>query len=356
MSYVKIMERCLARVPDTLDKREGSIIYDALAPAAAELASAYMFLSAEIDRAFIDTAAGADLENKAKERGIERIPASNAVRLGVFTDPSGSPMEIPLGSRFSGDNYNFAATGRTAAGQYALTAEEPGSGPNAYTGILFPIDQIENLGSATLTELLIPGEDAETDEALRARFYASIDSQAFGGNILDYKQKVEPMQGVGMVKVFPVWNGGGTVKLVLVDSEGGVPSSTLISAVQQAVDPQDQSGSGYGIAPIGHKVTVAAAREKQVDISLKIAPAAGLTVSQLKPELQAALESYLHTLTAGWAEEKQLVVRVSRIESCVLDLDGVLDVSDTKLCNNAENLTLAEDEIPVLGVLDIASA
>ena len=35
MTYERIMSRCLARVPGTVDKREGSIIYDAIAPAAA---------------------------------------------------------------------------------------------------------------------------------------------------------------------------------------------------------------------------------------------------------------------------------------------------------------------------------
>lgn len=35
MTFDYIMNRMLESVPDTVDKREGSIIYDALAPAAA---------------------------------------------------------------------------------------------------------------------------------------------------------------------------------------------------------------------------------------------------------------------------------------------------------------------------------
>ena len=41
MTYEKIMERMLSRVPDTLDKREGAIIFDALAPAAFEMSILY---------------------------------------------------------------------------------------------------------------------------------------------------------------------------------------------------------------------------------------------------------------------------------------------------------------------------
>ena len=38
MTFENIMDRCLARVTSSVDKREGSIVYDAIAPAAAELA------------------------------------------------------------------------------------------------------------------------------------------------------------------------------------------------------------------------------------------------------------------------------------------------------------------------------
>ena len=37
VTYEDILQRMLDRVPDSMDKREGSIIYDALAPAAVEL-------------------------------------------------------------------------------------------------------------------------------------------------------------------------------------------------------------------------------------------------------------------------------------------------------------------------------
>jgi uncharacterized phage protein gp47/JayE len=45
MTYEKIMERMLARVPNNMDKREGSVMWDALAPAAKELEDMYFALS-----------------------------------------------------------------------------------------------------------------------------------------------------------------------------------------------------------------------------------------------------------------------------------------------------------------------
>ena len=151
MSYERIMARCLARVPATVDKREGSIIYDAIAPAAAELAILYSTLSTEMDRAFPDTAADVDLTNKAKERGVFRLSASAAVRKGVFKGAAGG-MDIPIGSRFSGGTVNYRATKKESLGVYEMTCEDAGEIGNDYFGNLIPIDYIAGLTSAELAD------------------------------------------------------------------------------------------------------------------------------------------------------------------------------------------------------------
>lgn len=54
MTFENIMDRCLDRVSSSIDKREGSVVYDAIAPAAAELAIMYIELAYLMDRAFPD--------------------------------------------------------------------------------------------------------------------------------------------------------------------------------------------------------------------------------------------------------------------------------------------------------------
>ena len=177
---------------------------------------------------------------------------------------------MEIGTRFSGGDINFTVTERIAPGQYSLTAETAGTVGNEYVGTLFPIDYVPELAAARLADILIPGEDEESDDALRTRYFESLKSQAFGGNIADYKNKVELLPGVGAVKVFPVWNGGGTVKIVLVDSEWGVPSSELVKQVQEAIDPVNTQGTGVGLAPIGHVVTVAGVTGSKIDVSFNL--------------------------------------------------------------------------------------
>ena len=48
-----------------------------------------------------------------------------------------------------------------------------------------------------------------------------------------------------------------------------------------------------------------------------------------------------------------MVVRVSQIESRLLNLAGILDVADTKLNGQAGNLVLEADHLPVLGTVEV---
>lgn len=76
MTFENIMDRCLDRVSSSIDKREGSVVYDAIAPAVAELAIMYIELAYLMDRAFPDTESGDDLTKKVRERSIFRTPAT----------------------------------------------------------------------------------------------------------------------------------------------------------------------------------------------------------------------------------------------------------------------------------------
>lgn len=355
MTFENIMDRCLARVSSSVDKREGSIVYDAIAPAAAELAILYIELAYLMDRAFPDTETGEDLTKKCQERSVFRNDAKFAIRKGYFEKEDGSACEVEIGTRFSGGDINFTVIERVAAGQYRLTSETAGAVGNEYVGGLFPIDYVPDLAAARLADILIPGEDEESDDSLRARYFASLASQAFGGNIADYKDKVEQLQGVGAVKVIPVWNGGGTVKVIIVNSEGGVPSADLVTSVQEAVDPVGTSGTGMGLAPIGHVVTVEGVTGTAISVSFTLTFDSGVTWASVQEAVKAAIQTYFDELIETWADTDGLVVRVSQIETKVLNVSGVIDITGTTINGGTANVTLASNAIPVLGVVTNAT-
>ena len=84
VTYEDILQRMLDKVPNNIDKREGSIVFDALASAAIELQNAYIAIDTILDETFADTASREYLIRRANERGITPKAASNAILKGVF--------------------------------------------------------------------------------------------------------------------------------------------------------------------------------------------------------------------------------------------------------------------------------
>lgn len=345
VTFETILQQMLDRVPNTVDKREGSIIYNALAPAAVELQSVYIELDTILNESFADTQSRTYLIKRAAERGISPKAATKSVLKGVFN------IDIPIGSRFSLEELNYLVAGKITTGEFRVECETAGSIGNSYIGQLIPINYIAGLTSAELTEILIPGEDEEDTEAIRQRYFDSLEAQAFGGNVADYKQKTKTLPGVGGVKVYPVWNGGGTVKLVIMDSTYGVPSPTLIGEVQTAVDPVVNAGEGIGFAPIGHVVTVEGVTATTVNLSTTITYQEGWTWLDIEPYVNEAIDNYFLELAEIWDIESALIVRISQIETRLLNLTGIIDIADTTINSVASNLTLDPNSVPVRGVI-----
>lgn len=353
MSVEVILERMIDRVLEqdsNIDTREGSIIYNALAPAAVELMGMYIEAQRILDESFADTASREYLIKRAKERGITPQPATNAILKGLFKP---STLTIPIGSRFSLENLNYKVVEKITDGQYQLECETLGTEGNNHFGTLIPIEYIDGLQSCELTELLIPGEDEEDTESLRRRYYQSLEAESYGGNKIDYKTKVGLIKGVGGVKVYSghEWNGGGTVKIVITDSNYGKPHSTLIETVQEEVDPVASPGEGIGIAPIGHVVTIAGVNEVGIDISLLATLQPGYEWVDVQSQVEAVIDEYFSILNKDWENQDNIIVRISQIETRVLGIPTVIDVTGTKINGIEENYTADKDAIVKRGAV-----
>lgn len=345
-TYEVILDRSIARVATDVDKREGSLTMNAIAPVSAEHANIYILLDGIIRNGYIDTADVREyVVSRCRERGINPYEATQAILKGRFN------MEIPLGSRFSHDELNYIAKAfiKEAEGSYyyQMECETVGEVGNKSFGELTSIDYIDKDLEGELIELLIPAEDEESIESLKERYLNSFDSNPFGGNKQDYKDKTKALDGVGGCIVIPVWAGGGTVKLIIINSEYNVATPTLVASVQSQIDPSPQ-GEGNGIAPIGHTVTVTTPEELFVDVQAKITLNDGYNWSQIKAGVTTALEEYFLELRKSW-EDENVVVRISQIENRILALDGVLDVADTQLNGVAGNLSVEREYLPLLG-------
>lgn len=347
-TFENILERMLDRVPGDVDKREGSIIYDALAPAATELAQAYIELEINANLRFPDTATDEYLERSIAWSGIVRKKASKAQLRGVFYNGSNALLDIPIGSRFSLGNLNYKATGKLSLGNYKMECETAGSEGNRHFGAVIPIDYINDLGRGEITELLVAGEDKETDAALYDNYQERISRPITSGNRYQYESWAREIPGVGRARAFPLWNGEGTVKVVLLDNDMRTPATATVNAVQTYIDPT-QDGMGEGAASIGAKVKVVGASEVPINISVKVVLATGATVEQVKMQLETGTKEYLKDLAF-----KDSLVRYTRIQSIILGIPPVIDYSNLLVNVGTQNIEIPMDCVAVLGTVSVS--
>ena len=370
-TYEYLMELALSFVPEDRDKRQGSVIYDALAPFCQVLAAGAIQLRQFYTQTYAVTATGEDLDNRVAEQGITRFAATHAVRKITVADEDGNPVVLPLGARFSTVsstspvNYTITAQyvedGVAVPGSYEATCEELGVVGNEYSGNLINITFVQGLASATMTSILVPARNQETDDELRERYFDTLNQKAFGGNIADYREKVMELDGVGAVQIYPVWNGGGTVKLSIVDPTYGPCSPEFIASVQNEIDPENaagEQGSGLGIAPIGHKVTVVTPDEVTINVTANVVLGTNYTKGQVETPIKEALASYIQSIRQSWADATDLNeyscdVFVSRISAAIVNVPGVSNVTGVTLNGQAHDIELTENgqiqQLPKLG-------
>ena len=394
-----LLDKMLSNVDDRMDKREGSVIYDAVAPAALELANFYINLDMTLDEVFAESASYYYLIKRASERGLLPKEETNAILLMRVVP---SETKISVGDRFNLDELNYTVTSIIDgnAGTYQVQCETAGIVGNQQLGVLLPIEtenELNDMESATLEEVLIPGEDEEDVETFRERYFASFDNEAFGGNKADYVEKVNNIDGIGGCKPIRAWSGGynparmipnttvrtwfeqqseesigaevygwlstiynasinklltvgGTVKITIINSEFRKPSATLVQTVQEEIDPTNTTGEGDGVAPIGHVVNVVGVEEIPINVTLSdVEYETGYSFDTLKDAIETTIDNYFFDLRQAWASNDNLIVRTSQIEAQLLLMTGIVDIQGILLNGQEGNIVLDSDSIPIRG-------
>lgn len=374
-TYAEILRQMLEQVDDSLDKREGSLIYTALAPVAWYLEGLALNLAQMQAASYVGTATGKDLDYYVANRGLTRVLATPAVRQGLFNAviPSGSVFKTVNGA----DSVLFTSGDLVSSSGgvwvYEMTCQTAGEIGNSYTGQIIPVTAIPNLTSASIGGIITMGTDEETDEALRARFFASLGSAPYGGNISEYRQAILAVPGVGGVQIYPAntYQGGGTVLCSIIDDDYSPATPALVATVQEAICPPDNgqntpSQNGYGIAPIGAAVTITAPSQLTVNISFTASFATGITngATTYHDDIVNAINEYITSVAKTWGDAVQnnrisysVIIYAARVVYAILTVPEVVNVSNLKLNNQSNDLVLTEtsalQQIPVLGTVTI---
>lgn len=362
-TYQNLLQTMLGQVSNSYDKREGSLIQTSVGAAAYGLEAFYLALDQVQMSAYIPTAVGESLDLLAVIAGLTRYPASAAVRLGKFSQP------VPLGARFStingANSINFIVSGTTDnPNEFQLKAETVGIIGNDYTGNILPITYLPGLESAVMDDILIPGDDVETDDDFRQRIINALNEKPFGGNVAAYREFIGGLEGVGGVQVYPTWNGGGTVKCSIIGADFEPASELLVKTVQNAVDPPVNQGLGLGMAPIGAKVTIVAPEAFTINVTANLALAAGYEIGQVQKPVEDAIAAYLLQVRKGWAAptvpggvQYQADVYLAQVIAAIIQVPGVVNATNVQMNGQAQDVILTQtgtvQQVPKEGTVNL---
>ncbi|WDV47130.1 baseplate J/gp47 family protein [Clostridiaceae bacterium M8S5] len=349
MTNNEIKDRMLSKIDDEYDTSEGTFFNDIIGALAIELESAYENLEEILEQGFVESAEGKYLDKKVKEKGLLRKPPIKAKATIVISGVEGAMVE--QGMKVSSDIVNFTIMESKridSSGNVTVLAEcdQEGSVGNLHKGAIkyFPIT-IQGLDSVTNPESISNGYDGEVDDELRKRYYDKVRIPATSGNKAHYSNWAMEVPGVGDVRVIPLWDGKGTVKVVIIDSEKTGAEEALVNMVHKHIEKN---------RPIGATVTTISATEIPVNIGVRlIIDELNFTKEQVKETISENIRLHLKEIAF-----KDNIVSHARLGSIILQSGGVKDyknllVNDKNAGLENPNIDIGYEEVAVVGVITI---
>jgi uncharacterized phage protein gp47/JayE len=354
-----ILQRMLARIPDDIDKSEGSYIWDALAPVASEIAQMKVDMGIYLARGFAATTFGPYLVLRAQEAGLSPRPAVKASGQVTFAGTPGTIVQAGTALSTTADEILGVAAVEFVTKQEAeipvggsvtvsIEAAEAGAGGNVAAGaislMLVPVNGVTMVTNAAPTS---GGTSAESDPLLLGRYLAQRREPGTSGNKADYKRWALEVPGVGGVQVVPLWAGNGTVKVALLGADKLPATQALVDAVQAYIDPAPALGEGK--APIGATVTVVAAEGLAINTSATVLHDGTRPLSDIKDDYKAGQAAHFREI----AFNEDPSVRYSKMGRLLLDVKGVLDYSGLLVNGGIANVPIAAGQVAVLGTVTL---
>ena len=306
---------------------EGGFARDVINSNSVEFENTYIELNMIYEASFADTSWGDFLTRKCAEFGIDRKLATYSVGEVTFTGYKN--ITIPADTVVSVDGGNYYTTDESGTVTVPVTCTTIGSVGNVAEGLINTLTKtIFGIQSVTNLEATHDGYDEETDEELFLRYAIALRTPATSGNIYHYYNWASEVEGVGVVKIIPLWNGPGTVKVLFLDSNGQIASDDLIQTVYNHIEEY---------RPIGATVTVVSAHSKIVNIEVDIKGT--LDVDELLNEINNwAIGKGLDLKYLSYAKVGDLIMNQSAVEDW-----------DNLLLNGATKINFDDEEVLEIG-------
>ena len=348
-----IQERMMGNLPADISDIQGDFPYDLTMPTAIEISQFIQFhLVRTLMLMFPEYAWDSWLDLHGAQVHVERHAATRAY--GQITVKGERGTLIREGTVFcvpaSDDRaaIEYATDTQTelsgGADKIPVTAVEAGVLSNtAANTVSIMLKPVRGVISITNEKPITGGTDIEGDDPYYERIHAAYaDNESYIGNDADYIRWAKEVDGIGDCIVQPAWKGPGTIKLILVDSNGDPANKRLQDAVyEHIVSPSDRSKR---LMPTGSaELTVAPAETVPISYACT-----GMILYGITPE--EAVGAFKKEVYQVYSEaKKDGVLRYNDVRPLLAKVEGVEDFSDFTMNGGHGNIQLAAEEYAVTG-------
>lgn len=329
-TYEVVIQRILDNINIDIDKREGSFMSNMVSPIAVELAKAYIQMGGLLNLGFIQTNFDDFLDRRVGEFGVYRKEGAKATGEIIVTGQDGAT--INNGSIIKANDLHYVVLNDVLLPTDNIAyveALEVGYKYNLIANTEFELAEKNNKITRLHNETDFEnGVDVETDEDLRKRFVKVVNNPSTSGNKAHYEEWALEVLGVGNARVYPLWDGNGTVKVMITGNDNKPVSEDIIQNTKLHIEEN---------MPIGCKLTITTPTLLDVIVKATVELKEGYEVEEVKKEFETKLNEYLKEV------KDELVY--AKVYGILVNLTGVGDIQSLTLNDNTINISIAEDKI-----------
>ena len=312
-TYEVIKQRILDNINIDIDKREGSFTSNMISPLSQELAKAYINMSDILSLGFIEDNFDTFLDKRVSEFGVYRKQGSKAIGEIKVEGKDGATIEN--GTIIKANDLYFTVLNDIELPTdniIYVEANEVGYKYNLLANTEFELVEKNEKITKLINEVdFTNGVDVETDEDLRKRFVKVVNNPSASGNKNHYEEWALEVNGVGRAIVYPLWNGNGTVKVMIVGNDNKPVSEDIVENCKLHIEEN---------MPIGCSLTVTTPTNLNVIINASIELKEGYELEDVKLDFEASLNEYLKDVTTE--------LTYSKVYGLLANIAGIEDITN----------------------------
>lgn len=340
----QIQQRINERLTMPANLLEGGFSQDIIGSVSYELANIYdTELNAILDKAFVLTSTGDDLDRVGADYGIARRQDANAIVFLQITGVQGATVNQNVKATYNNLVFTVQEFKKLNSDGVAIvkaqceTAGTIGNVP-AETINEFLV-QYSGLDTVINLEPAYDGFDKEEDEIYRQRILDYLKEDATNANKAQYEKWAREVTGVQKAVIKSAETmGAGNVGVYISAIESEV-SQDLIDAVSEHIK---------AVQPINATVIVSSLDYIEIDIDATVVLRDGWDTTDVKDELVEKLKVYLPTCDN--------VVSYFKISELLFECEGVEDVLGYTLNEGNDSIILSDTDYAVVGEVLIGIA